>query len=134
MKRLHAIVVNWKLKRTAGKQINWNGCWNLGRIRIVDWPAWDIPSFSQHSAMEFLSEHFLPTKLYLSTLQSRASAVKRLMPNETVEAQSKPYKYGESQFSMYVRNNRQRLKGAGALDERVWQLLFVFNVSLPRHC
>lgn len=42
--------------------------------------------FFQYSATEFLSERFLPTKLYLSALQSSASAVKHYMPNETLEA------------------------------------------------
>lgn len=51
-----------------------------------------FPRFLQYSATESLSEHFLPTKLYLSTLQSSTSAVKHYTPNETLEVKLTPYK------------------------------------------
>lgn len=58
--------------------------------------------FFQYSATEFLSERFLPTKLYLSALQSSASAVKHYMPNETSEAKLTPCKFKKSQIYVYT--------------------------------
>lgn len=62
---------------------------------------YSFPRFLQYSAVESLSEHFLPTKLYLSTSQSSASAVKHYMPDETLEVKLTPYKLQKSQVSVY---------------------------------
>lgn len=53
---------------------------------------YSFPRFLQYSAMESVSEHFLPTKLYLFTLQSSTGAVKHYVPNETLEVKLMPNK------------------------------------------
>lgn len=63
---------------------------------------YSFPRFLQYSTTESLSEHFLPTKLYLSTLESSASAVKRYMPNETLEVKLTPYKLKKGQVYVYT--------------------------------
>jgi len=82
---------------------------NLERILAVerngDCPLtclkYSFPRFLQCSAAESLSERFLPTKFYLPTSQSSASAVRYYVPKETLEVKLTPYELQKSQVYLH---------------------------------